>query len=263
MKNDNDSSEKTSRRQFTKAALTAAVATPIAASMLACDGGKKTAESSPAKNSSECPVEVKEEDGYLQIDYDAEITPEDHIPPMGFDGGGSLTIDSKNKLTEKGGGPYTYEDDVVTVPHDKYGEINGAFVITEYKIKPFLKRVEYNSIQPGAELLLWYQDIDPRNPSGSDETDYKPLPSPLPEPDIRVKGGGGGRVLTITSQRKKFDPSKSHKKNRPHRFRHADGGGPGSHFRIGRWELKRGNTTIVGAQDDDNYQIYLYFEDYT
>ena len=174
-----------------------------------------------------------------------------------------MTIDSKNKLTEKGGGPYTYEDDVVTVPRDKYGEIDGAFVITESATKPFLKRVSYSSIAPGAELLLWYQDIDPGHPSGPDETDYLPLPNPLPEPDIRVKGGGGGTVLTITARRKKLGPDKSHKKNRPHRFRHAGGGGLANHFRIGRWELKRGNTTIVGDQGADNYQIYLFFEHFS
>src|SRR5688572_10446926 len=138
---ESDELKKTSRRQFTRAVVTAAVATPIAASMLACAGGKKTAESTPKQDCPDCPVEVKEVDEYLQIDYAPAINIEDHIPPMGLGGGGSLTIDSKNKLTEKGGGPYTYEDNVVTVPRDKYGQIDGAFVITESATKPFLKRV--------------------------------------------------------------------------------------------------------------------------
>ena len=94
MEDERDKPETTSRRDFAKAVVTAAVAVPIAASLVGDStavGQSKTRAKRPAVTGAtpttielgECPEQVVWNRG-------------DHIPPMGIDGGGELRIESHN-----------------------------------------------------------------------------------------------------------------------------------------------------------------------
>jgi hypothetical protein len=184
---------------------------------------------------------------------------------MGIDGGGSLIIDSKNKLKKKssGSGRYIYEDGA-SEQHDLYGEILGATIISEMKEAPFLHIANYTGFQPGAKLHLWYQFL--KDSPGDDETDYEDPNYDLNNPDVIIKGGRGANKLSITIKLKSFDEKKSHKVKRPHRYRHLKGGGIQKHFRIGKWRFVRlvngSDQEIVMGAGDDNYTIYLEFDHY-
>jgi hypothetical protein len=262
MSKQKEESKRTSRRQFAKTAVTAAVG----ASMIACQrNGKDQRAAADKTDHSRCPATITQGNGYIATTCDAEITPEDHIPPMGLEGGGSLIIDSKNKfdVSGTGTGPYTYVESGPPIPHNRYGQVSGGTVIAETDTGEFFTKVDYTFVPPGAHLLMWYQDINPRNPSGSDEVDYLPLPNPLPDPDIRIQGGKTGDLFKITVKRKALQADKSHKKNRPTRWRHTGGGGMANHFRIGLWRFvdpSNHDATIVEGSGDENYNIYLKFE---
>lgn len=262
MKEDPKSTETTSRRQFTKTIVTAAVAAPIVATV-ACKRGEEPKQTTNVAKTEKCPVKVVEKTGYVESIWDFPIHGEDHIPPMDIEGGGSLIIDSKNKLEKKSGsgsGPFRYED-VTAEEHDLYGEILGATIISEMKEAPFLHISNYTGFLPGAKLYLWYQFL--KNSSGSNETDYEEPNYQPNNPDVIIKGGRGANKLSITIKMKEFDKSKSHKVNRPHRFKHLKGGGVPKHFRIGQWRfVNSADQEIVMGTGDDNYTIYLEFDHY-
>ncbi len=260
MKNDNDSSGKTSRRQFTKAVVTAAVSVPIAAT-LAC----KTNDATPADRAKAtatpepCGLIAADGNGYKKITWE-RLPPEDHIPPMGFEGGGSLIVDSKNILREtgSGNGPYTYDEDPAIITVDKrYGDIKEVTVIIEESGAPYLSHSFFNSFQPGAQLFIWYQNIV-QQPTG-DDTDYEGIAT---EPDLKVNGGRGNNPFKIYVKQKKFNYDKSHRKNRPHRYRHANIGNE-RHFRIAKWQvLNAANTVMFEHNGADNYRLYVTFGHY-
>lgn len=274
MKKASKSVETTSRRQFTRTMVTAAVAAPIAASMVGCGGGSAPppAGSTPAAGPSAsptdrapvaagenpCPRTVR--DGYTEISFGGPLTPEEHIPPMGFRGG-SLIIDSRHKMkvAGSGNGPFTYTEDGVSDPNDQYGEIQAATVITETSALPFVKVALYSALLPGAQLLLWYQDIS-ATPQGDDDVTYPPVTFPDTDPSVRVSGGRAANPFKIVIKSKRMDMGKSHKSKRPNRLTHASGGGLARHFRIGQWRLvSRTGTTLIGASGDEDYSIYLHF----
>ncbi|MCM3900939.1 MAG: hypothetical protein ND866_04470 [Pyrinomonadaceae bacterium] len=274
MKKDSNDIEMSSRRQFTRAIVTAAVAAPIAASMVGCGSGSSgpPAGSTPAAGPSagptdrtpvttgENPCTLTVRDGFTEISFGGPLAGEEHIPPMGFRGG-SLIIDSRHKMkvAGSGNGPFTYTEDGVSDPDDQYGDIKGATVITETTADPFVKLAIFSALQPGAELLLWYQDISP-TPQGDDDVTFPPVTFPDNDPDVRVRGGRGANPFKLIIKRKRMDAGKSHKSKRPNRFRHASGGGLARHFRIGQWRLvNSAGTTLVGASGDDDYSIYLRF----
>lgn len=272
MKN-SDSIETNSRRQFTRTILTAAVATPILASMAGCKGGgdggtpTPTPGASPSPTAggtatSDCPCTVTTGEGFKEVSYGG-IGPEDHIPPMLFGGGGSLVIDSRHKLKVEGTGtgPFTYTEDGVEDDDDRYGDIKGAVVITERGSNPFVQMSHYGSLLPGAQLLLWYQDISP-SPVGDDDVTYPLVTFPDADPDVRVIGGRGPNHFKIVLKKKALDGTKSHKPKKPNRFTHNSGGLLARHFRIGQWRLiNAAGTTIVGANDagNENYTIFVQF----
>lgn len=273
MKKDSNSIEMSSRRQFTRAMVTAAVAAPMAASMVGCGTGSSgpPAASMPAAGPSaaatdraplttgENPCTRTVRDGYTEISFGGSSKIEEHIPPMFFRGG-SLIIDSRNKMNEtgSGNGPFTYTEDGVSDPNDRYGDIRGATVITETTDVPFVKLAMYSGLLPGAQLLLWYQNIS-ATPQGDDDAFYPPVTFSDNDPDVRVIGGRGADFLKIIIKRKKLGTGKSHKSKLPNRFTHASGGGLARHFRIGQWRLVNGATTLVGASGDEDYGIYLHF----
>lgn len=273
MKEDSNFLETTSRRQFTKAIVTAAVAVPVAASMAGCkrEPGETPATSTPSPGPSavatvgtappptECCI-VTPLAGITEISFAGALGIEDHIPPMRLEGDGSLVIDSRIKFAESGTGtgPFTYTEDGITTDDDRYGDIRGAVVIAEVPARPFVKILVYHSILPGAELLLWYQDISV-SPVGDDDVTYPDVTFP-PEPDVRINGGRGANHFKLITKKKRLDIGlKSHKPNRPKRSKQTDGGVLARHFRIGQWRLVNGSTTLAEGKGDDNYTLYLRF----
>jgi hypothetical protein len=274
MKEDSNSLETTSRRQFTKAIVTAAVAAPIAASMAGCEKGpggtsavstpspgpSAVSTASTATSTTEC-CTVTPSAGITEISFAGALGIEDHIPPMRLDGGGSLVIDSRIKFAESGTGtgPFTYTEDGITSDDDRYGDIKGAVVISEVSTQPFVKISVYHAILPGAELLLWYQDISAM-PVGDDDVTYPTVSFPDGDPDVRINGGRGANKFKLVTKKKKLViGDKSHKPKRPHRSTQTPNGALARHFRIGQWRLVNGSTTLAEGKGDDNYTLYLRF----
>ena len=287
MKKDSTSIEMTSRRQFTRTMVTAAFAAPIVASIAGCQtasptntpGATPTAAPtggpSPSPTASPtaqtgtggvhpqepCPCKATIKNGYTEISFGGPGGPEEHIPPMRIEGGGSLTIDSKNKLKKTGSGPYNYVEDGVD-PGDQYGNIEQAMVITETEDEPYLSTVIYVGFQQPTQLWLWYQDIS-KTPADPDDTTFPSATFPDNDPDIRFVGGKGSNLFKIAVKRKKLDEAQSHKKNRPHRYKHGDGGGMARHFRIGQWRLvDSAGTTLVGHSGAENYTFHVKYGDF-
>jgi hypothetical protein len=245
----------TSRRDFTKAVITAAIAAPVAsiASSTLGQRRKKTAD--------DCPVRVIEGSGYTEITLIQETEVEEHIPPMGIEGGGSLTIDSRNQLLHSGSKPFVYVEEADIQDPNRYGDIEAANIITELTDKPWLKVSYYAGFLPGTQLLLWYQPIS-ATAQGND-TNFPPQSYPDDDPDIRIVGGAGAAKFQMLVKKAKFKTDKSHKENRPYRFKHTKGGVLGRHFRIGQWRfLNKAGTLVVGDSGAENYRIFLTFADY-
>jgi hypothetical protein len=275
MKKDSNSLESTSRRQFTKAIVTAAVAAPIAASVAGCakGPGETPAASTPSPgpsapssagatpSTSEC-CTVTPKPGITEISFGGALGIEDHIPPMRLDGDGSLVIDSRLKFAESGTGtgPFTYTEDGITSDDDRYGDIKGAVVITEISSEPFVKIQVFFGLLKGAELLLWYQDIS--EPPVGDDVNYLPGTFPDGDPDVRINGGRATNYFKLITKKKKLETGKSHKPKRPNRSKQTDGGVLARHFRIGKWRLVNGSTMLAEGQGDDNYTLFLRFGHY-
>ena len=260
MAKEGDNLKRTSRRQFTRAAITAAVV----GSLAACKSESPGPTNQTAKQDCpECPATITTHPDYTEIVYMGGITGEDHIPPMRFEGGGSVVIDFAHKLNQSGSGngPFTYEETDVPDEDDRYGEIKGATVISETDTGSFIAINTYSQFPAGTQLWIWYQEIDPTNPSGDDEIDYKPLPNPLPDPDVVLTGGRPNSYLKLTIKRKGLEVHKSHKKSRPTRRKHTGGNGQPTHFRIGLWRFVKNNgaSTIVEKSGAENYNIYVDF----
>jgi hypothetical protein len=273
MKN-SDSIETNSRRQFTRTILTAAVAAPILASIAGCKGtteptppgGASPSGTTGASTTGLCtPVEKT---GYTEIDFPQGIL-EEHIPPMLIGGGGSLIIDSKNKLKEEAGGvgmgPFNYVEDGVA-DAERYGVIRQILVIEELAEPPLLKVTLYKGfLSPGTgtQLLLWYQDISP-SPVDPLDTTYPAATFPA-DPDIRVVGGKGANTFKMVVKKKRLDPpGLSHKPGRPHSLKHSNGGLLARHFRIGKWRLEdSAGATLVETQGADNYTFHMVYDHFT
>jgi len=277
MKKDPNSVETTSRRHFTRAMVTAAVAAPIATSLAGCGKGAGPATNSTSTSPPATPTATTsggtgvtgdctaiQKNGYTEITFGpAGAIVEEHIPPMDIGGGGSLVVDSHNKLktTDTGTGPFTYVEDGVQ-NDDRYGDIAAATVITETTANPFLSIVMYTGFLPGAQLLLWYQDISP-NPEGDNDTGFTTPTFVDNDPDVRFVGGKGTNLFRMVVKRKALEESNSHKPQRPHRYKHTGGAGLARHFRIGRWRLvDRNDAMLVENSGADDYTIYLRYGHY-
>jgi hypothetical protein len=252
-KHDRDITD-TSRRNFTKAMVTVAVATPIASLV-------NKSVKAERLHADDCPVDVKPRTGYTEITFKNESTTEEHIPPVDLNGGGSLTFDSRNQLQHSGSSPYVYVEQGVSDDCDLYGEIKSAYIISELDKAPWLTVSRYVGFLPGTQLLLWYQKISPE-PQGNDTT-FPPVSYPDNDPDIRIVGGNQANKFRMVVKTKKFKTDKSHKENKPYRFKHGDGGSLGRKFRIGQWRfVDSGNRPIVEDKGAESYNIYLTFDDF-
>ncbi len=253
-------STSTSRRQFTKGVITAAVAAPIATAV-ACKTDNANNTNRAEANQSPEPCELREHDGngYSIITWE-RMPPEDHIPPMGLEGGGSVIIDSKNifRETPSGSGSFTYDEDPNVIPNNlRYGDIESVTIITENASKPYLSHSYYNGFQPGTQLWVWYQNIL-TTPTG-DDTDFDNIGA---DPDLKINGGRAANGFRIVVRQKKFDYEKSHRKNRPHRYRHVNISGE-RHFRVGKWQfLNAANQVLFQENGADNYRFYIEFGHY-
>src|SRR5690242_16527460 len=115
--------EKTSRRQFTKAIVTAAVAAPVITSIASCAKPSEPTPSTAAKSD-----EGPKASACFGVKPGTGI-PAEHIPPMGIDGGnGSIIVETHNKLVKKPGAAFEYED-APELPDDRYGELEQVRVI--------------------------------------------------------------------------------------------------------------------------------------
>jgi len=260
MKDDSPSEKQTSRRQFTKAMVTAAVAAPIVASV-ACnkaDDANTASRASATPTSDDCDLKFGSGTGFKKATWE-RLPPEDHIPPMGIEGGGSVIIDSKNILRESGSGtgPYTYDEDPGIIPPERrYGDIKEVTIITELSNAPYLSHSFYNAFLPGTQLWVWYQNIRP-TPVG-DDTDFEGIGA---EPDLKINGGRGVNGFKIFVRRKQLGYEKSHRTGRPNRYRHVNiNTPPERHFRIAKWQvLNAANTVMFEDSGADNYRLYVVF----
>jgi hypothetical protein len=260
MKQDPKRTELTSRRAFTKTLVTAAAVTPVVASLSCKTTNTTTSTKANATPRPDCDLKVVDGNGFTQTTWEI-IPPHDHIPPMGIDGGGSIITDSKNRLRESGSGtgPYTY-DDALIATHDRYGDIQALTIITELADPPYVSHAYYNAFQPGTKLCVWYQNIV--GTASGDDTDYDPTVYNPADPDFTVRGGRRADGFQIVVKRKSLDYDKSHRKNRPNRYRHANIGGE-RHFRIGQWQvLNSANVVMFQHSGADNYRFYVEFGHY-
>jgi hypothetical protein len=246
MKNDNDSSEKTSRRQFTKAVVTAAVAAPIAAS-IACSRGSVN---QPVQNVSPGGSPTAALTGPTIRSCDAGVGFEDHIPPMGISGG-SLRIELQNKfLAPNAQPPFIYVEGAPVAPAERYGMLDKVRIISELpppppgSNQPLITDVTYSLLPTDSELWLWYQRILGDNQPGPEDPDgeYQPPNFTTNSPDFRIKGGRAGNFMSLTVKHKELTQNfdHTHKKGRPFRFKHeSDNSIPAlkRHFRIGQWMI--------------------------
>lgn len=241
MKEDAPSEIQTSRRQFTKAMVTAAVAAPIVASVASCR--KTTPPRPPGVVRDEC--------------FPSDGTVLDHIPPMGFDGGGSMTVETRNEVdTTDSRPPFRYKEaNTITDERDMYGDLIQVRVITELIDYPYVSDVRFIGLPPDCQLLLWYQKINATpGPSPS------PRPGPfdcvyIPDnfnrpPDVQIFGGrkaASNRRFEMAFQNRKMTPKEtSYKCSRSFRYKDANDASPRSHFRIGQWRVALiGQTTAI------------------
>ncbi len=273
MKKDSALHEKTSRRAFTKSVVATLAAAPIAASMLSCGNrggpteGPSTATPTPGSTPSPTSATATTA-GPKKTSCDFP-GPEEHIPPMDVNGGGSLTIESKNKLdTQNPNAPFTYtETDITNPAQQRFGDLHKVRVITDIASRPFVLDDFYTGLPSGCQLLLYYQNIKTPPPlTDLNDVTYDPFNFQPDDPDVRIVGGAGGtNVFRIVVKSKRLSNEKSHKRIRPNRYRHDDGSGLARHFRIGQWRIvDRNGVTIPGFEDNgaENYHFYLTFNDF-
>lgn len=275
MKQNSTLDEKPSRRAFTKSVLTTLASAPLAASLMSCSnqGGSQnqpaatsstpvsTPASSPSSAAASPTPRTTMTGGCTITSCDFALQTEDHIPPMDLEGGGSIHLDSLNKLKKTGRGPFNYVEDGVD-DEDRFGDLIKARIITELDDKPWVTDVLYSGFQPGTQLLLWYQDISP-DPGDDDDTTFPPVTFPDNDPTLRIRGGKGADKFNMMIKKKSLSIQKSHKRHRPHRYRHGGGSGLAREFRIGQWRFvdKDGNT-LCGHAGAENYRFFLYFGDF-
>jgi hypothetical protein len=269
----------TSRRDFTKAIVTAAVAVPVVASLTGCQKQTTTREAlatpTPASGATrqEC--------------FPSGGGTEEHIPPIGLDGGGgSMIVDTRNRMvTSDPRAPFHYvEHPDITREHDMLGDLRKVRVITELADDPFITDTQYTLFESDCYLLLWYQTI-----AGAAAPSPKPSPGPVDciygsndfnrDPDVSIRGGrkAAGRRFSITTNERVFEDM-SYKCGNSYRYRHPDPGGPRTHFRVGQWRIVRSDgvtpvTDILGNPLEDNtspqkdplrdhFRLYLTFRDF-
>ena len=205
MQDDNIELISTSRRNFTKAILTAAVAAPMAASLVGCQ--KQASEMNRA-------AATATPGGPSIIPCGSGVGSEEHIPPMELDGSGSLRLELSNKLaTRDTAPPFRYFEDGINNPNDRYGELESVLVISEFFPKvnnQYIDIQNYVSLPSGSELLLWYQKIYPANPPSGNDPDVKyenVVTFPPNDHDVRIIGGpGNGRYFQMILKHKALPP---------------------------------------------------------
>jgi len=265
--------DKTSRRNFTKSMFAAAVAAPLAASMVGCKAPGDQANVPTPTASSETLT------GPTIVKCAAKLT-EEHIPPMTIDGSGSLRIELSNKLkTGDSASPFIYIEDGIRVPNERYGELESVLIISEFFPKvnnQFMSIANYVGLPAESQLLLWYQKIFPADAPGTGVADvlFETVATyPPNDPDVRIIGGpGNGRYFKMILKHKALPatPDPTHKDGRQWRYTHqADPNIPGlgRHFRIGQWKIVGSDGVTVVAPNFEgrgalDYRICPTFEDF-
>ena len=263
-----------SRRNFTKAMVTAAVAAPVFASMIGC-----------AKPNEQKTAAVAKSDGgpkrtpCFGEGPETGITAE-HIPPIGVDGGnGSIIIETHNILALR---PGTFEYQDTGTGDNRYGEIEQVRVITELSMPPYLEDVRYGApLSDGCQLLLWYQKISASAPTPPPtppaDCHYDPNETFNRPADVTVKGGGHGQPFTMTFPGALKPGENTFKCNLPTRYTHADVTPGRNHFRVGKWRIIGPDGSVVvdpsqGIRFEDSvkdanripehFRFYIFLKDY-
>lgn len=258
MKEDAPSHEQTSRRQFTKAIMTAAVAAPIMTS-IAC---RQPDPSPPSPPKSDTPVPTGPiQEVCFKVGGGGVL---DHIPPMGFDGGGgSLLIETTTPLKKVGSG---YEDDADITSEDKLADIKAVVVITELAKYPYVTITRYSGLPVNSKLLLWYQFL--KNAPGQDFCDYQPSTFTGPH-QAQILGGNkaANRPLQMTFPEDLKQKEKTFKCKHPHKYRQADKQGNSGHFRVGQWQIVSGSTILFSdnvnsANIPEHFRFYVTFDSF-
>jgi hypothetical protein len=229
MKKDPNFPEMTSRRQFTKAVVTAAVAVPVVAS-LSC----KSEPSPPVQQAQP----VAQTGPAQEACFPSGGNTEEHIPPMGFDGGGgSLLIETTGEIAKNG----SYYEELNPTSDDKLGDIKEIAVITESLKPPYVNLTRYFALPPNSQLWLWYQYLK-ANP-GNKNCDYD---SPGADPVVKIQGGNkaANRPLRMIFPEDLRPKEKAFKCGHPNRYRHADQN-EAHHFRVAKWRIVDGNGNVV------------------
>lgn len=270
MKNDNDSSEKTSRRQFTKGVLTTAVVLPVVASI--------SCQTAPCPPPPPPPTELNPPTGpTMGKCFPSGGGTLEHIPPMGFDGGGgSLLIETTTPLVKNGA---VYQD-VPAIPDDKIGDILEVRVVTEMAKRPYVDDVRYYLLPPDCKLRFWYQYL--LASPGPNDCQYQPIPNfDVKTHDVEIIGGKKSasppRTLSMSFPEDLKAKEKTYKCKHPHRYRQADKTGNSGHFRVGQWRIVDINGNVVkdnvtGKPFEDNvnnattipehFRFYVTFDHY-
>lgn len=263
MSKNEDKLEKTSRRDFTGMAVTAALAASLAACKNGSSGSTNQASGVTQASDTPCPAKVEKRGSQTSLLFDTQDRQifTDHIPPMIFEGRGSLLIDFKWSLNESGSGtgPYTYTEADVPTGGDKYGQIHGAVIIAETDRMPLI-RTE-GPFPADTQLRLYYQPlkVTPSSPD-PDEIEYGSTNS---DPDVIVKGGKTNEPCSIWVRQKRLERNiKSHKAPQPKSAKHSNDNGARKHFRIGKWAFVNQDATTTYAWDEGhhNYIIYVNFD---
>lgn len=257
MKEDAPSQEQTSRRQFTKAIVTAAVAAPVVAT-IACR--REPSPPDPPKSEPRAPEGAIKEECCKTVGGGVL----DHIPPMGFDGGGgSLLIETTTKLRKVGS---NYEDESDITSKEKLGDIKVVRVITELAKDPYVTIIRYSSLPANSKLLLWYQYL--KSVPGLDDCEYQPSTfSGTHQAQIWGGNKAAGRPLQMTFPEDLKPKEKTYKCKHPHRYRQADKAGNSGHFRVGQWQIVNGTTVLFSdsvnsANIPEHFRFYVTFGDY-
>lgn len=257
--------EKTSRRQFTKAVITAAITVPAIVTVANCSGTQQSNNTQPPSNTPPTNKAARTGGPQKMECFETKGTVEEHIPPMGFDGGGgSLLLESANALSDRTT-PFNYVEDGVSQPHDRYGELDEVRVITELIDPPYIRDVVYSGFSDGSKLLFWYQKIK----AGECQYDFTtPYPT---DPDVMIIGGHNGvRFFTLKTKSKLDARQPTFKCARPHRYRHPDSAMATSHFRIGRWRIVGPDDVTIFEDSVQNttvprpeyFRLYAGFRDF-
>jgi|GEM_PF-6226190 len=225
MTKEKDTPQKTSRRSFVQTVATTLVAAPLVAST-----------------------------PQLSTEAEAAINPTrvTHGPPIIIDDG-SLKIE----LPEDASGESDVSSDYRRFKlhlATAWREIHSLTVYADGR-NAVTQVFSESGFDPGSVLSIWTQVQDS---SGN----YPPVTAST-QATLQVLGKGKRPAAWIeTDKRVKNQFRKTNKKHRPFKYQHPGFGGSNEHFRIGKWELRGSDGTLIGGAElgpTSPYETFRFF----